>query len=73
VEKHYIKFEGGDALSASHMDAAHMSPGDVAPPGTPGTGEDFCRVCAGTGQLESKECQNCGGTGLITEGLSAGA
>ena len=72
-EKHYIKSESGDALSESHLDAAHMSPGDIAPPGTPGTGEASCRVCLGTGKRDGAECENCGGTGIVTEGLSAGA
>jgi hypothetical protein len=73
MEKHYIQFQSGDALSESHLDSAHMSPGDIAPPGTPGTGEAVCRVCAGRGEVDGNECQNCGGTGSVTEGLSAGA
>lgn len=48
-------------------------PGDEAPPGTIGSGEDLCPVCHGTGKIaESKPCPNCGGTGLIIEGIGGG-
>ena len=53
---------------------AMMSPGDQAPPGTPGTGENLCRDCRGTGRLAGGEaCPTCGGTGWVIEGISAGA
>jgi DnaJ-class molecular chaperone len=45
------------------------NPGDEAPPGTPGTGENLCRDCNGTGELEGKSCPNCGGTGKVIEGI----
>ena len=46
-----------------------MAPGDEAPPGTPGTGEDICRVCGGTGKLEGRTCPECEGTGRVTRGI----
>lgn len=46
-----------------------MNPGDAAPEGTPGTGEDVCPKCHGTGQIGSKPCTNCGGTGFIVEAI----
>lgn len=47
-----------------------MSPGDEAPPGTPGTGEDVCPQCGGTGRLEgSGSCPNCQGTGKVNVGI----
>ncbi|WP_207481144.1 hypothetical protein [Arenibaculum pallidiluteum] len=46
-----------------------MNPGDEAPPGTPGTGEDICPVCGGTGRTDQAVCRNCGGTGRIVEGI----
>ncbi|MDB5840693.1 MAG: hypothetical protein JWQ23_2645 [Herminiimonas sp.] len=46
-----------------------MNPGDDAPPGTPGTGEDICPDCKGTGKIGNAECQTCGGTGKIIEGI----
>lgn len=49
-----------------------LNPGDDAAPGTPGTGEDICPECSGTGRLESRECQNCGGTGRVIKGLAGG-
>ena len=53
---------------------ANMNPGDEAPPGTPGTGENLCRQCGGKGRLEGGEpCPACGGSGKVIEGISAGA
>lgn len=49
-----------------------MNPGDQAPPGTPGTGEDFCPVCSGSGKLDGDECGNCGGSGLVVQGIGGG-
>ncbi|MBI2236616.1 MAG: hypothetical protein HYU60_06670 [Magnetospirillum sp.] len=46
-----------------------IAPGDDAPPGTPGTGEDICRVCLGSGKIDSKVCDNCRGTGIVIEGI----
>lgn len=50
-----------------------LSPGDEAEPGTPGSGEDVCPVCHGSGTLDEEQpCPNCGGTGVITEGIGGG-
>ena len=50
-----------------------IHPGDDAPPGTPGTGEDICPRCKGSGHLEDdKECPDCWGTGKIVEGIGGG-
>jgi hypothetical protein len=53
-----------------------LNPGDEAAPGTPGSGEDVCPVCHGSGKLEvegaSQPCANCGGTGVIVEGIGGG-
>lgn len=46
-----------------------MNPGDEAPPGTPGTGENICPVCGGSGRIDGKSCENCGGTGVVIEGI----
>ena len=47
-----------------------MNPGDEVPPGTPGAGENVCPVCGGSGKIEGKACTNCGGTGVVIEGVS---
>jgi DnaJ-class molecular chaperone len=44
-------------------------PGDEAPPGTPGTGEDVCPDCEGSGKRQGRECPTCQGTGRIVEGI----
>jgi hypothetical protein len=52
---------------------AVLSPGDEAVPGTPGTGEDLCLNCNGTGKLaDGKECPTCSGTGKVTRAIGGG-
>ncbi len=46
-----------------------MSPGDQAPAGTPGTGEDVCPACGGKGQVRGQPCPNCEGTGKVIVGI----
>ncbi len=43
------------------------NPGDQAEPGTPGTGENVCRHCRGTGMMNGVPCAECGGTGKVIE------
>ena len=50
--------------------AEPLNPGDDAPPGTPGTGEDVCPVCGGSGEADGAGCAECGGTGKVTKGIS---
>jgi DnaJ-class molecular chaperone with C-terminal Zn finger domain len=46
-----------------------MAPGDEAPLGTPGTGENVCPECGGTGRLGAGKCANCLGTGVVIVGI----
>ena len=46
-----------------------VDPGDEAAPGTPGSGEDLCEVCKGTGKVEGRGCPNCAGTGKVVHGI----
>ena len=48
---------------------ASMNPGDQAPPGTPGTGEDVCPRCGGSGKQGASACPDCGGTGRVNVGI----
>jgi hypothetical protein len=51
----------------------HLKPGDEAAPDTPGTGEDLCEVCGGTGiRKDGSECPNCEGTGRVIHGIGGG-
>ena len=52
--------------------AGKPQPGDDARPGTPGTGENVCPECRGSGKLSGKECPNCGGSGKVIEGIGGG-
>lgn len=47
-------------------------PGDEAPAGAPGTGEDVCPACGGSGRAGGAACPTCGGTGRVTEGIGGG-
>ena len=49
-----------------------LNPGDDAPPGTPGTGENVCPDCRGTGKVQAGPCPTCGGTGKVVEGIAGG-
>jgi len=51
---------------------APTRPGDEAAEGTPGTGEDICPACSGTGKRTDGPCPRCSGTGRITEGIGGG-
>lgn len=49
-----------------------LSPGDDAPEGTPGVGENVCRACNGTGRLQGAVCPTCDGSGIVEEGIGGG-
>ena len=49
-----------------------MAPGDEAPPGTPGTGEDVCPACGGSGRVDGQDCDTCLGRGRVIKAISAG-
>jgi hypothetical protein len=67
---------GGDAPPAPvpvHESSPEVAPGDDAPAGTVGTGDDVCPICHGSGKNASGgQCPNCYGTGKITEGIGGG-
>jgi len=46
-----------------------LNPGDEAAPGTPGTGENLRPAYNGSGTKDSHKCEQCDGTGKVTEGI----
>ena len=48
---------------------AKPNPGDEAARGTPGTGEDICPQCQGSGRLDGGQCPKCNGRGKIIRGI----
>jgi DnaJ-class molecular chaperone len=48
------------------------APGDDAAPGTPGSGENVCPECNGSGRIGRDPCPNCAGTGKVIEGIGGG-
>ena len=58
------------AASQSPSNPVPTSPGDEAPPGTVGTGENVCRECGGSGLTRKGEtCPQCQGTGKVNVGI----
>ena len=49
-----------------------ISPGDMAPEGTPGTGEELCPNCGGAGEVHGQECPSCLGIGKVIAGIGGG-
>jgi RecJ-like exonuclease len=37
-----------------------------------GAGENICRGCQGTGQIDSEPCADCGGSGKVTTPIGGG-
>ena len=65
--------ERSSGTGATAPGESNMRPGDEAPPGTPGTGDNVCPACNGKGTLASGEKDpNCGGTGVVTTGIAGG-
>ena len=65
--------EGSSGTGATAPGEANMNPGDEAPPGAPGTGENICPACSGKGTLASGEKDpNCNGTGKVITGIAGG-
>ena len=60
------KDEGEEKPSIRKSDRVE---GDVAPPGTPGTGENVCPACRGMGRLNGQECPECDGSGKVIAGI----
>lgn len=60
----------GDQPTMGDGSPPPMSPGDEAPEGTPGTGENVCEHCEGTGHdRDGKTCPVCEGTGKVITGI----
>ncbi len=53
----------------SQTGSGQLNPGDEAAPGTPGAGEAICGVCNGSGKVDGRSCQSCGGTGKVVQGI----
>lgn len=50
-----------------------LRPGDEAATEDPGTAENICPDCGGSGQREDgSQCPTCSGSGRVTEGVGGG-
>ena len=64
---------GAPAQSQTPFAVPSRNPGDDAPEGTIGTGEDTCTRCNGSGKLSGDQgCPDCNGTGVIIQGIGGG-
>ncbi|MFC7662447.1 hypothetical protein [Methylorubrum suomiense] len=61
-----------DHVVSQPITSEPTKPGDEAAPGTPGSGENLCRSCAGSGRTEAGACPDCKGTGKVTTGIGGG-
>ena len=62
---HAKKTDADFQLSTYELDGRiRLNPGDVAPPGTPSTGEGPCTDCQGKGQVTGQRCRTCDGSGI---------
>ncbi len=62
--------EENKATGAEQPGTQPMNPGDEVPAGTPGSGENICPDCGGSGRRENAACPTCGGTGIVIEAVS---
>ncbi|MEO5660010.1 MAG: hypothetical protein ABIQ90_09455 [Polaromonas sp.] len=46
-----------------------LNPGDEAAAGTPGTAENICRECGGSGRVKNAVCPSCNGSGKVIVGV----
>lgn len=64
---------GDGSVQPGSSASAPLEPGDEAPPGTPGTGEDVCPQCQGRGRLGNGQvCEMCGGDGRVVRAIGGG-
>lgn len=59
----------GTIIASSPKLPPEMAPGDEAPAGIPGTGENVCRMCGGRGRVDGHTCTDCEGSGKVIEGV----
>ncbi len=60
----------GDQTPSGQRQGMHQ--GDELPKGAPGSGENICRQCEGSGKSDGGQCSMCGGTGKVTESVAGG-
>ncbi|MDW6023608.1 hypothetical protein SAZ10_17810 [Mesorhizobium sp. BAC0120] len=64
------KLEGKTA--AEHGATSIQTNGDEVAAGTPGSGENICRRCSGTGKVNDAPCPECGGSGKVITPIGGG-
>lgn len=52
-------------MAEERVPAGNRENTDAVPPGTPNAGENICRRCGGTGEIDGADCPECRGTGKV--------
>ena len=68
-QEHASRPANAERIATPHGSPTMTKPGDEAAPGTPGSGEDLCPVCHGSGQQNGQKCSNCAGSGKVIGGI----
>ncbi|MCK1362304.1 hypothetical protein [Bradyrhizobium sp. 199] len=63
------KTKASNAQDAKSVAQPTLNPGDDAPRGTTGTGEDVCPDCNGKGRIDGAPCATCGGSGTVVKAI----
>jgi hypothetical protein len=72
LARNAAKLNAGTPKGGAPSPGTTERPGDQAPPGAPGTGENLCPECGGTGKVNGRPCDQCKGTGKVTTGIGGG-
>lgn len=62
---------GGDSGEGTRGQRKPGNP-EAVPAGSPSAGENVCRRCSGTGEVNGGTCPECGGSGKVTTPIGGG-
>jgi hypothetical protein len=72
VARARASLQGRPSASGKQGAAARPANPESVREGTPGTGENICRRCAGTGEIDGALCPDCGGSGKVITPIGGG-
>jgi hypothetical protein len=69
VDEATVERMRADLQRVPRSSASQTGNPDAVPPDAPGSGENLCRTCAGSGTVDTMPCPDCGGTGTVTTAI----